>query len=708
MICLTRAVFSLALALAATAPALADLDGVVTTSTGRPVEGAQVVHDASGGRAVTDARGRFHLPAVDPPATVRVEDPRFESTSFEVGAPEGGVLPVLALTPKQMIYEEIVVSAGPGSDEVLEPLSRSTTAVAPEDVAAPTSTVADLAMAAPGVAEQGQGGRFQAYSVRGIAGLRLLTTVAGARIVSERRAGATASFVDPALLEAVEVVRGPASTYYGSGALGGVLQALPVRLEGAVVQGGYGSQGDERNVLAGWGGDGWTLALAGREAGDAETPEGTLLPSHFEQWSGLLRKEWQTASGVQFEALALPAVGRDIGKPNTRYPERITEYPEEDHLIGKFAVRWPDGWRFEAFVHPNELQTDNLRSTQRNSVVNEALDLGATGQREFAFGDGWAAVVGLDYFGRRDVTATETIELFEEGTTEVVRSLDGAEEEASAFASLRHALGRATVEGGGRFTWIGQESSGVSSNDTGGAGFIGATVPLAGGFELAANLGSGIRFPSLSERFFSGSTGRGEVIANENLKPERSLSADLGLRYYGERLFVEVFGFRNEIDDYTEQVEIEPGVETFVNLTSGTLEGFDLDGSFAMTQHWSLAWSGTRVRGESDAGSPLADVPGDRAALGARLTQGPWRGAARFEHRFAKDDPGPGELAIASADLASASLGYRFERGVTLRLYGTNLLDETYQPSADELAVPAPGRSIGVGVGWASEGRVER
>jgi hypothetical protein len=35
-----------------------------------------------------------------------------------------------------------------------------------------------------------------------------------------------------------------------------------------------------------------------------------------------------------------------------------------------------------------------------------------------------------------------------------------------------------------------------------------------------------------------------------------------------------------------------------------------------------------------------------------------------------------------------------------LTLTGTNLLDETYLPSADELSVPGQGRSWGLMVGW--------
>ena len=115
---------------------------------------------------------------------------------------------------------------------------------------------------------------------------------------------------------------------------------------------------------------------------------------------------------------------------------------------------------------------------------------------------------------------------------------------------------------------------------------------------MASNLGSGLRFPSLSERYFSGTTGRGEVIGNPDLDPERSLNFDVGLRWYGEKLFVSGFVSRNEISDYIERIEIEPELLTFVNLVSGTITGFEYSGFYQFDDHWTseLRWSSLRGR----------------------------------------------------------------------------------------------------------------
>ncbi len=668
-------------------PLLADVGGRVATATGQPVEGALVLDPATGVHAVTDARGQFRLRGVEPPLTLVIEDVRFETLTAEVGRDEGEK--TFALQPKQAAFEKVIVTAYPVGAAVA-PVSASATAVDREELPAPAGTLVEMAAAAPGVADSGQGGRFQAYSVRGVAGQRVFTTVAGMRIVTERRAGATASFIDPALLGSVEVVRGPGSTFYGSGALGGVVQALPRRLDGAEVEVGYASQGDERNVFAGWGGDGFSAALAGRDAADGENGDGEFLFNHSTQWSGLVRKEWTRASW-SFDLLAMPAVARDIAKPNTRYPERITDYPEENHLLLRLEARNAAGWRYSAFVHPNDLETQNVRSSERSLLKNEAFDFGADAQRALKLGEAWNANFGVEYFGRADVTASEN---------ERSRTLDGSEGQLSLFGSVRRPLGRATLEGGARATRIDQENLGAESDDTAGAGFIGATLRLGAGFELAANVGTGSRFPSLSERFFTGSTGRGEVLANQDLDPERSQSADLGLRYFGSRLFNEVFAFRNEIDDYIEQFEVAPDVESFVNLTSGTIDGLDLDGWYAVTEHFKVTWAGTSVRGESDGGADLADIPADRGVLGARFDGERWRAAGSVERRLDKSDAGFGELPIEAASLLSASLSWRARQGYEVRAWGKNLLDETYQPSADELAVAGPGRAVGLTLRW--------
>jgi iron complex outermembrane receptor protein len=679
-------------------PVSATVHGTVVTPDSIPVEGARVeLADGSAFR-ITDAHGAFHFDELDPPVALRVAHPRFQLLEAECCA-EGGS--PLVLLPKQEAYGEIVVTANREGSGGIQPISVATSSITVRDRPAPVPSVVELAEGMPGVAENGQGGLSQAYSIRGTGGQRVMTLVAGTRIVAERRAGATASFIDPLLLGTVNVVRGPYSSYYGSGALGGVLEAVPRAFQATTAELGWESQGDANYQMVGLDLEGWSLGLARRASNASETPDGLFLPSQFEQYSATVDKLWTLSSGLELDLLLALSRGDDIGKPNRRYPARVTTYPEEQHLVGRVAIRRPGVWHLDLYAHPNTLDTENTRSSERSLVENQAIDFGFNLQREFTLPASFAARAGLDYFGRQGVQATETITNLSNGTTDEVTTLDGCETDLAAYGSVRRSFGAVAAEVGGRLNWIGQANTGAATtDDTAATGFLGLSVPAGSGFELVANVGTGYRFPGLSERYFSGSTGRGEIVANEDLDPERSLTTDAGLRFFGRRLFAAAYLYRTAIDSYIERVELEPGVQTFVNLTSGTIDGIEVEGFYQATEGLRLELAGQATESEADDGSPLAEAPSNRFTLGGTFARDAWSAALRWQHRFDKDDPGPGEEAIDGADIVSASLRYALRNGLAVTLFGNNLLDETYLPTADELAAPAAGRSVGVGISW--------
>ena len=68
-------------------------------------------------------------------------------------------------------------------------------------------------------------GQAAVPAIRGLARGRSLILLDGARVSSERRVGPSATYVDPFVLDGVEVARGPGSVAYGSDAFGGVIAA---------------------------------------------------------------------------------------------------------------------------------------------------------------------------------------------------------------------------------------------------------------------------------------------------------------------------------------------------------------------------------------------------------------------------------------------------------------------------------------------------
>ena len=68
------------------------------------------------------------------------------------------------------------------------------------------------------------------------------------------------------------------------------------------------------------------------------------------------------------------------------------------------------------------------------------------------------------------------------------------------------------------------------------------------------------------------------MLFRSDLEDERSLSAELTLRWQASGVAVYGTVFRNRVDDYIERIDVSPDVRSFVNLTSGVLRGVELQG----------------------------------------------------------------------------------------------------------------------------------
>jgi len=693
--------------LLAAASFAAEVRGRVETRTGVPIENALAKDVRTAAEVRTDHQGRFKL-ACELPCPLLFSHPRFLERRIE--ARDAASELVVSLEPKREVYEEIVVTAQRGGGDAFAPVAIASTLIHAEERAAAPSTLVELVEGAPGVAENGQGGIFQTFSIRGVARQRVLTLVDGMRVTGERRAGVSTSFLDPLLVGSVDVLRGPSSTYYGSGALGGVVQVFARDFEKLHLSLGYDGWGDETYQVLGWGGGAWSLGLAhrtrsndtvssGGSRGETAGVDSTEINDHFTQVSASLSRRWERG-GYALRVQALPSHGDDIGKANTDFPERTTNYPEESHLLVKLDVTAPSGWSLDVWAHPNGFTTEVTRGSELNVVQNDAFDLGMSFERPMALAGKLSGRYGFDYVGRRGVEALESDEDLVTGARTEQRTLDGEQDEAAAFASLSRSWGRAVFQGGLRATWQRQSNVGwPGREDSAVTGFLGVVRPV-GRVELVANVGTGLRLPDLSERFFTGTTGRGQVLGNPDLDPESSWNVDLGLRWYGRRLFFAAHVFRLRIDDYVERVDLEDETRTFVNLSSGTVEGLELEGFYELSERVLLSWSGHLQDGEDVGAAPLADVPADRVGMTLQWRQGRWESRLTCQLRARKDDPGSGERAIPGAELLSAALKIRLAGDWTLVVRGRNLLDEVYWNVADDKATFAAGRSLGLGLVW--------
>jgi len=168
----------------------------------------------------------------------------------------------------------------------------------------------------------------------------------------------------------------------------------------------------------------------------------------------------------------------------------------------------------------------------------------------------------------------------------------------------------------------------------------GAIYEIAKNTDVVLNLARSYRAPSLEERFKYIDLGAYVQLGNQDLKPEDGYFADLGLRYWGDRLQVEGSAFVNRI---TNMIVDAPG-EFIYNTTDGTtdtlpaliasnvskalLYGFEVDGSWMFARNFFADFSGSYTVGrdtENDTYLPL--IPPFSARLGVTYNN-PKYGAA--------------------------------------------------------------------------------
>lgn len=580
------------------------------------------------------------------------------------------------------------------------PSTLATEVLTYDDAIAAPADFQDWITRVPGIGATGQNGIFETFSIRGSGGNGILILAAGVPVAAQRRAGVPVSFVEPFLLGDVNVTRGPAVVHFGPGALGGAISLEPRWFGAPFASGGYATAGDEWNVAAGTGSDGFSVGVARHRAGDTEAPNGTPLNTSYERDSATLQFR-QRYGAFEFDALLMPSRTEDIGKSNSRYPDRqATTYPEDKHTIGRLRLRHDSGIQASLYAHDQELGTFKQTPGEPDEFANIAsTEGGGTLQYSWAAGN-FRNNAGIEYFGRRNVTGYDAV-----GTpSDRTYSLDdGSENSWSLFAITDWQVApRFALELGARTSWIEQYQQSASSDDDASAFTAGATWTPGESSRWTLNLASGYRFASLEERFYTGVTGRGEIVGNPDLASERSLGIDLGHAWWSGNWHSEIHLWRTDVDDLIQKVEIEPDVEGYVNVGEAELRGAEVAIGWTPAANLALRADAAVVRGhDRTADQPLYGIPPLRASLEATWDLGAFTLAGRYTHRWNKKRPGFEEVERDAVDLVDAELRYRVNPDLGLRFYVRNLFDELYYATADELSTFAPERSIGVNVVWA-------
>lgn len=690
---------------------------------GTPLANAEVSVVGRHASARTDAGGRFKI---EP-------DPPLPFTLIVIG-PRGEIYDPVEITDHAELAE-IRVAAG-----VVEAITVST-GVAPNIAAPPGAATAvvgredleqrmpqhlvDALARTPGVQRRGEGPTAVPV-VRGLSGGRTLILLDDARVTAERRAGASATFLDPFTLGAVEVSRGAGSVAYGSDAFGGVIYARPrdpvigdnsLRYEIAAGAGGsqLSSAGVEftRDLLGG-------AILGVVHARHSEGSEGAggeeIANSSYDDRGASLRFVRAVDRGLFRVALAVNQA-RDVGAPGADAAVTRTYYPEEDSNRLTFGADFYDVGTWESLQFRGALSSYDIitaRERRPNATTTRQISSSDVRADDASFRlMAWRSTpigkvqTGVDLVSRFNLTAVGKVEEFSPAGARTRITGETAIEDASrfnggVFATIEKNLHpRLTVNGGVRGDYVTSQNNGghfgdLSRSDSALSGHVAVTYAFSSAVTTTFQLASGFREPSLSDRYFRGVSGRGFIVGNPDLRPERSYQFDSALRWQRANRSIAFYAYEYRIDDLIERFRNGRDFN-FRNRGEAAIRGAEIEFAVPVAAGFALSGGAAVARGEAvDDDAPLDDIAAPTLNLELRWARE--RFTAFVQSFLVGDDdrPGPVEVERPSYTTTDVGFGWKFSTAADMRVHLRNVFDERYAGSADANAAPAPGRSVSV------------
>jgi hemoglobin/transferrin/lactoferrin receptor protein len=585
----------------------------------------------------------------------------------------------------------------------------------------------------------GPRGVAQQVVIRGVGDERILFLLDGAR-QNYSRGHDGRVFVDPDLLKQVEVLRGPASSLWGSGAIGGVISmttvdAADLLAPGETVGGrvklgfqgvndqwlggasAYGLVGDSVDLLA---------DISYRSNGDTKLGDGSTLDhSSADSVSGLFKFGWSpdVENNLSMTLQTFDEQGEVPSNPQTAAtPDDLVDRDtRQRNLSFRYSYQPTDlPWlRPTLLLYRNRSDISERRLVDGRQDDTEVTTWGADVRNRLEWRNGdvaQALTTGVDYF-KDEAEATRN------GAARA--SFPDAEQSVFGFyVQDEIQFGeRVTLVPGLRWDRY-QSDSSSDVADGQDATSVSKKLALSYAFtdwlSLHASYNEAFRAPNMSELFVSGthfSCGPGCAnlfVPNPDLKPEKAHNKELGLSakrnglfQAGDKATARVSVFRNDVDDYIDQIvnfTFAPvpgnsgagGVSYFENVADARLEGFEVELGYDAPDWFASAGYG-RTRGENRAtGEPLSDIPADELTLGAGLkfaqVKFGWKGRFVAEQDRVPEDGTPtGSYQLHDIYLTWKPPHFGKEQ-VRVDFGIDNLFDKEYRPHLSVL--DGPGRNI--------------
>ncbi|AMN47406.1 TonB-dependent receptor [Steroidobacter denitrificans] len=625
------------------------------------------------------------------------------------------------------------------------------------------ATLGDTLAGLPGVHADTFGGGASRPVIRGQSGsrIKLLSDSSSLLDVSDISPD-HATTIEPLLIKKAEILRGPATLLYGSGAIGGVVNVLDKKipdarpengLEGSMAVRGASAAREKAALveLTAQAGEHLVMHTEGavRDAGDYRAPAlgspgGRIEGTYARAGNAGVGLSWVADSG--YLGLAYSYRDEDYGLPGHSHEyEQCHPYGSvlhcgshdedgEDHdhdpeheavprvallnkrvdLRGEIHEPFAGVERIRLRANHtdyrhHEIEADEISAT----FLNEGYEVRIEVQHAALLG--WRGVSGIQYSNTKSsvIGAEAFIPATKSGTL-------------GLFVVEHYELdGAWHFEAGLRQEWQKYRPSNDSYgrpkfSDSATSLSAAAIWEVAPEYFLTLSTARSERLAHVQELYARGihlasntyecglmphTLTCGGVQNDAGLKVETSNNVELSLRKSTGDLTFSIGGYYNDVEDYIYARTLDR-FEDFrlIKYTQqdARFMGLEVEASYRFGAGISATLFGDYVRAELAGGGDLPRIPAARHGSRIDLNAGRYRAELEYYRVEAQDDIADYETVTPGYDMLNLSVSYspRDHTGYSVFLRGSNLLDEQIWNHSSFLAnvVPLPGRSLSIGM----------
>lgn len=539
--------------------------------------------------------------------------------------------------------------------------------------------LADILKRVPGVEISRNGGPGATTSVflRGAESRFTAVYIDGVRVDSQATGGATWEAIPLALIERIEVLRGPAAAVYGSDAIGGVIQLFTRKGEGAFSPSigiGFGSYNTKKVDAAFSGSSGmldYSLGLARETSTGFDSQTGV---AHNPDKDGYRSQSANARLGLQIsktQRVEVSALANDLNSQYDAFGFKPLS-PADDrslHKLHTLGLNWQAQWSDAFSTRLSASESSDRYETTPSPYLTLTRLRGYTLQNELRLGE-HLLTAALE----RKEDHLENAPIDQGRSQNAVALGYGLSHQAHTVQlNLRH-----------------DQDSEFGGKTTGSAAYAYAFTPA---WRATASAGTAFRAPTLFQRF--------SVYGVPTLLPERSRNLELGLRWTEGASSVGLVAYRNKVDNlisfagagtcaspsgcYSNTARAQYSGATLT--AAHTVGGVNLEASLDVQNPRDLA-----------TGKSLARRAKQHGTLSADTRAGSWLLGAEAQFSGKRFDDAANTKVLSGYTLVNLNASTPLTKDWTLLARVDNLADKQYELAR---TFATAGRSLYVGVKWA-------